>query len=373
MRVLLVTSDFPPDHNGVGDYTRHLAEALAAAGDTVGVLTRKLDVSDDYAFTTHRIIEDWSRQSIAAAVDVCRQYDLVHVQYPGVACGRGMLLNRLPAAIGKQKSVVTLHEMQSMRTRWRLRASTLLMGLDAAVVVDEADALHVRRWSRLVRPIRPVSPVTIPIASNIAQVPVTPELRRDWRLELGIAPDETALLFFGILYPHKGIVPLLDATSLLRQEGRRVRTIVVGGFDRNADWRPPIEVRLRDEAIWINDADAERVSQLMHAADLAVLPYDSGAGPNRSSLLTALTHGVATVTTRGPSTPDDFGRRDDITFVPPGDAIAISTAVATLIDQPDVARDRADRARTHACTLTWSDVAAQHRTLYQGLLDGEKR
>jgi glycosyltransferase involved in cell wall biosynthesis len=42
MRIGLVTGEFPPDQGGVGDFTHHLAEALAALGHDVHVVTGPL-------------------------------------------------------------------------------------------------------------------------------------------------------------------------------------------------------------------------------------------------------------------------------------------------------------------------------------------
>ena len=358
MKVLLVTADFPPDVNGVGDYTAQLAQHLVAGGVDTGVLTRVGSADDSsLPYAVHRSIDDWTVKGLPTAVGVCRSYDVVHVQYPGVACGRGMLLNRLPAQLDQIPSVATFHEFRSMRTRWRARASILCRGLDAALVVDGADASHLRRWSRLVRPLSPLQPAAVPISSNIE---VAEGVDRDAvRAELGLSEGETAVAFFGILYPHKGVGLLLDAVRSLPN----YRAVVIGNFDREAEWRPAMEARLNAEAVWVRDADARRVSEVLQACDVAALPYDSGAGPNRSSLLAAMAHGLPAVTTNGPATPRDFARRDDIAFVPPGDVEALVRALSN-----PVGTVAALRAKAWTASLSWPAVAARHADLYRTLL-----
>jgi glycosyltransferase involved in cell wall biosynthesis len=356
VKVLLVTADYPPDVNGVGDYTKRLKEVLSCE---THVLT------NDYAASAcddeHRIIRDWTTGGLTEALEVCDGFDIVHVQYPGVACGRGMLLNHLPRALGKRcKTVATFHEWRSMRTRWRVRATLLTRGLDAAVAVDAEDAKPLRQWSRLVRPLSAVKPITIPIAPNVVTLATTAEDRDERRRELGLQPDEKAVAFFGLIYPHKGVADLLDAAGQAE-----LRPIIIGDFDRDASWRPTLQQRLEREAIWVRGADAAEVSRTLHACDVAALPYESGAGPNRSALLTCLSHGLPTVTTNGPTTSANFAACDHLTFVPPKDVGALADALVELRDRPG---NLGERASAWAASLSWPAVAAKHVELYEHLL-----
>ncbi len=377
-RVLLIAADFPPDVNGIGDYVGRLAGHLAARGGRVSVLTRTVeDDGVERPFDVHRLIGDWSLSRLDWLADFCRDFDVVHLQYPGVASGRSMLLHCLPMALrrrtggwgGRVRSVATFHEFRSMRTRWRVRASVMLRGLDRAVVVDAQDAPPIRRWSRLYRPLAGPPPIeAVPIAPNIQVLPRTEADRQRWRNEIGLAADETAVAFFGIIYEHKGIGELLRAVERLRRDGRRVRPVVVGNFDRDAEWRSALETLLgRPHVIWQSDADSRRVSELLHACDLAALPYYSGSAPNRSALLTCLAHDLATVTTDGPTTPRDFVEDCRIGYVPPRDADALADALAGLCDDPARRRELAAVGRAYAGRYAWPAVAEQHAALYAAL------
>ena len=374
--VLLITADFPPDVNGIGDYVDRLAGHLHSGGGRVTVLTRA-NAPDgvERPFEVRREIDRWSVASLGWLAEICSHFDIVHLQYPGVASGRSMLLHRLPATLRRRpgcatRTVATFHEFRSMRTRWRLRASWMFRGLDQAIAVDADDAPLMRRWSRLYRPLAGAPPIgTIGIAPNIEVLPCAPDNRGRWRRDLGLSDDDVAVAFFGILMPHKGIGELLAAVERLRAEGRPVRPVIVGNFDRHDDERPALEARLAaPHVIWQRDADGRRVSELLHACDLAALPYYSGSAPNRSSLLTCLAHGLAAVTTDGPTTPRDFVEQCRIDYVPPREAEPLRAALRRLCDDRELRRSRADVGRAYAARYSWPAVASQHADLYARLV-----
>ena len=162
---------------------------------------------------------------------------------------------------------------------------------------------------------------------------------------------------------------LLDAVAMLRAAGRRVRPVVVGDFDRDAAWRAALESRLSSaDVVWVRGASLSRVSEVLHAGDLAVLPFHSGAATNRSSLLAALDHGLPAVSTLGPHTPPGFGEKFDVRLVPPRDPAALARAIGGLIDDP------AARARMRAAGLArraagaWPAVAARQLEIYREAL-----
>ena len=327
MRVLLVTSDFPPFLSGVGDYTDRLAQHLSEHAD-VTVVTTAGD-APDRPYAVRADVERWDRAEAVRVAEVARDFDVMHVQYPGVRWGRSLWPNRLPG-LTKTPTVVTFHEYRSMRTRWRLRASLTMRGAAAVVCVDDEDLGHAKRWSRLVRPLSPPQFVGIPIAPNVTTLPATDTDRRRWREELGVSPEARAVVFFGILYRHKGLDELLDAMRPLWDEGHWVDLIVVGDFDREDEWTRSMTTRLTgDKRInWQRGVPLEQVSRCLHAADVAALPFHSGAGPNRSSLLACAAHALPTITTDGPCTPADFRAQSPFAWVPVGEAKPIAEIVA---------------------------------------------
>ena len=365
-RVLLVSADFPPFLSGVGDYADKLASSLHDAGADVTVLTGVSNDPDDAKrpFRVLRSITNWGLNQRKSILSACRQgYDVVHMQYPGVNYGRGPMINLLPVLLRMSgpspRTLLTVHDFRVMRRRWRARAAPMIWSVDGLIHVDERDWPSIRAWG-----IGQTKPrAHIPIAANFEPVPVDAESRQQWRSELGFAPDETVVAFFGILYPHKGVGELVDSVNELHRRGRKVRVLVLGDFDRQAPWRPAIEQMLADPLVrWVRGASLEQVSRGLHAADLCALPFHSGASTNRSSMLAALDHGLPTVTTNGPATPPGFEIMFDVRLVPVNDRTALSAAIAQLIDDPPKERIRARRR-------SWATIAAETMAFYARLMD----
>ncbi|MCS7033993.1 MAG: glycosyltransferase, partial [Phycisphaerae bacterium] len=221
------------------------------------------------------------------------------------------------------------------------------------------------RWS----PLRHAPLVHIPIASNTPVLPCDEDTRRLWRRELGAAEEEFLIAHFGILYPHKGLSELLDAVDSLRQEAHNARVMVVGDFDRDADYVAPLTDRIRASgAIWVRGADLEQVSRCLHAADAAALPFHSGASFNRSSMLACLQHGLPTVTTNGPATPPELKDVYDVLLVPVQDASALAGALRKLITDPQLRQELRHRAFRSTAPLSWQAVSRAHGDFYRTLL-----
>ena len=384
MKIQLVTSDFPPFISGIGDYTKALARALSRAGADGVRVTTSCDATEppledlgDGA-SVSREVYAWNGPGMMEIVERATDYHVTHLQYPGVRWGRSLavlrllgLIRRLPWVSGGCATVVTFHEFRSMRKRWRLRASLAMGGADAVVCVDADDVSFAKRWNWLPRVLglrQPPSFHVIPIASNAEPVAASTSDRRRWRDELGLSDDELGVVFFGILYPHKGLDEMLRAIDMVRGEGLELRPIVIGDFDRDDDWTCATQQRLgRGDIIWQRGVSLERVSEVLHASDLAALPFHSGSGPNRSSLLACLAHGLPTITTDGPCTPTSFKRECPLAYVPVNDAKAIADQLRRLADDGDLRATMRAEALAFADKRTWAAVAEAHLKLYRSL------
>jgi glycosyltransferase involved in cell wall biosynthesis len=369
-RIALISGDFPPTISGIGDYVEKLAGAMWKHHADVTVITTATDAPLPACdFPVRAQITRWTWSNRAQILDILKDFDIAHLQYPSSAYGRNPFINFLPHLIGRHcpntRSLVTIHDFRVMRLRWRARVAPMLWGVDGLIHVDPRDGPYLNTWMPLRKPPTQI----IPIAANAEPVPCSTDDRARWRAELGFADDETVVAFFGILYPHKGLPELHEAIRSLREKGRRVRLLVLGDFDRDADWRPQIEADLKqDHVVWIQGATLDRISECLHASDLAALPFHSGASTNRGSLLATLAHGLPTVTTDGPCTPPDLGKQFDLSLVPIQSPEKLAEAIDALMS--DVAT--AARMRVHSLQvmekMSWPTVARQTLAFYDQLL-----
>jgi len=368
-RIALITGDYPPAISGIGDYVEKLAAAMTRLGGDVTVVTSKANTKDDASFPIQRIMPGWTWNNRSQLLEILSGFDIAHIQYPAVAYGRSLMINVLPSLLRRKsprtKSLVTIHDFRVMRWRWRARTAPMLFGVDGLIHVDPRDGPYLDSWMPLGKPPTQI----IPIAANAEPVECLPGDRQRWRKQLGFADDETVVAFFGILYPHKGLPELHRAIRELREAGKRVRLLALGDFDRTEPWRAQMEADLRSEhCVWIQGAALDRISQCLHAADLAALPFHSGAATNRGSLLATLAHGLPTITTNGPATPADFGTIFDVSLVPVESYGAIRDAISTLMSDATLQDRMRSNALAAMARLSWPVVARQTLEFYDRLL-----
>lgn len=372
-RILLISGDFPPQLSGIGDYSEKLAGAMAKLGADVTVLTAQGE-SDavDRPYKVRREIARWDWAHRKNVLEIVREYDVAHIQYPSFNYGRSMMINMLPHLISRHcpntRSLVTIHDFRVMRWRWRARVSPMLWGIDGLIHVDPKDWPWLKSWMPLRNPPREV----VAIAANAEPVPCTPEDRKRWRQELGFTDDETIVAFFGVLYPHKGLPELHAAIRSLRSKGKKVKLLAMGDFDRTEDWRAPMEAELREpHCVWVQGAPLDRVSECLHASDLSALPFHSGASTNRGSMLATLSHGLPTITTNGPCTPPDLGQMFDMDLVPVESAPALEQSIERLMNDETVRNRMRKNSLDTMAKMSWPAVARQTVDFYQRLLKGQ--
>ena len=371
MKVLIVVGEFAPFIGGIGDYADLLARGLHRQGVDVTVLTLA-GAGDgvERPFKVRREMPSFTMRDMGLAVSIAREYDVVNVQYPGVRYGRSPMINLLPAILRRRapraKTIVTVHDCRTMRRRWRLRTWPMVNAAHGIVHVDADDWAYINAWCTFGAPPH----AGIPIASNVEVLPCLPIDRLRWRRELGIADDEAAIAYFGVIYPHKGLDELLDAHANLRRAGRKVKTVIVGDFDREESWRPPLEKRFADPGVvWARGASLHRVSECLHACDLAALPFHSGTSTNRSSMLATLGHGLPTITTDGPVTPKDIRSQFELELVPPKDSLSLENAIARVLDDAALRARLTAGASRAAARTSWDGVARQHESFFRQILN----
>lgn len=179
-------------------------------------------------------------------------------------------------------------------------------------------------------------------------------------LARGSGGDTPALLCVASLTPRKGHAVLLDALARLR--GRRWRLTCAGSAQRD----PATAAALREQARrlgllerieFAGELPPAALGALYDRADAFVLAsYHEGYG---MALAEALARGLPVVSTTAgaiPGTvPPDAGL-----LVPPGDAAALSVALARLLDDATLCAALAAGARAARARLaTWDDAAAR--------------
>ena len=197
-----------------------------------------------------------------------------------------------------------------------------------------------------------------PVGYHCLPAVVNPvELERDEaRRELGLPGDRRVALFLGLIRPYKGVELLLEAVAALGKGSDWLVMIAgepwgeLGGLLQKQVRELDLEGRVRLDLRWVPES---RVSTLLAAADLLVLPYLRGSQSAVAPM--ALAHGIPVLSTAVGGVPEIV--RDGINgvIIPPGDPVAITTALQALTVER--LKDLAAGARQTAGDFTWSGYA----------------
>ena len=113
---------------------------------------------------------------------------------------------------------------------------------------------------------------------------------------------------------------------------------------------------------------ASEVAAWLWASDLTVLPFRDGASFRRGSLMAAIRHGCATITTTTRVPVPEFVHGQNLWLVPPDDAQALGTALRTLA----ASRESRDKLRLGSSQLAarfdWDAIAADYVACFETVL-----
>ena len=309
MRLGIVTGEYPPLQGGVGDYSQALAAALAGQGVDVHVITdRRCAGVPPAPVHLHPVIARWSWPALLQVRGLARslRLDWLNIQYQAAAYSLGAPIHFLPDAAGVP-SVVTFHDLRipylfpkaGPLRPWAV--THLARAARGAVVTEAADEAELRR-----RGVRRVA--RIPIGSNIAPAPPADYDRAAWRARLGVGSDEFLLGYFGFLNHSKGGDLLVRALAGLAERGARVRLVLIGGAAGASDptdqaFGAEVERLIRrhgleNRILRTGFVSAPEVSAHLLACEAVVLPYRDGVSLRRGSLMAALAHGCAVISTQ---------------------------------------------------------------------------
>lgn len=168
----------------------------------------------------------------------------------------------------------------------------------------------------------------------------------------GIAPARRLLLCFGQVRDYKGFDVAVRATGLL--DPGEVHLLVAGRpFERNGALLKRLAGTRNDVALVLNEIDAQRLSDLLGAADAVLLPYREVTGSG--VLLHALTAGRGVIASDLPYFREILSRSPTAgVLVPPDDARALARGIRTFFDRPVERRGRA--ARRIADEFEWEQL-----------------
>ncbi len=192
------------------------------------------------------------------------------------------------------------------------------------------------------------------------------------RMPVRLAAREAAdgvchIVMLGRLGPPKGVPELLEALADDRLRGRRWRATLAGDGDIEGALSSAARLGIGERVQCPGWLDAEAVSVLLQGADILVLPSHSENLP--VSVIEALAHRVAVVTTPVGATPELVTDGVSAILIPPRDPGALSAALIRLIDDPhERARIAENGHEVFTSRLDVAVMAPRLASLYARLL-----
>ncbi|MCW1970132.1 MAG: glycosyltransferase family 4 protein [Anaerolineae bacterium] len=345
MRIAFIAGEYPPMQGGLGDFTRELAQAIAAAGHESHILT--LPAPPAPADETvngvhiHRTMPAWGWQTRRHVEAFIRQWrpDVINLQYQAAAYQMHGAINLLPAQLAKHtRTVVTFHDLRvpylfpkAGPLRWQ---AVLHMARSAhhVIVTNAEDEATLHKAG-----LRHVS--VVPIGSNIAPATLPHFEPNAWRTAQHIDPQQTLIGYFGFMNESKGGETLIRALAELSD--LNVGLILIGGQHGASD---PTNIayatflaelahtlKIDDRIYRTGFIDDAGVSTALRACACLALPYRDGVSFRRGTLMAALAHGCAIVSTQPRVALPEVIDQQNMLLVPPDNPVALAAAIRRVL------------------------------------------
>lgn len=384
MRIGFVTGEYPPMEGGVGAFTEQLAQALALETHEVHIITSKSARSPDTPRQIRSITEPidlgyaqlhprvgrWGWSCLSVIADIVDRFDIevVNIQYQAAAYHmRIPAINFAPWRLrGLCRTVVTFHDLRvpylfpkagGLRPRV---VRHLAREADGCIATNDTDYDVLRSWTD--KELR-----RIPIGSNISVYEPNHIEIAEARSNLGLKEGELLLGYFGFLNKTKGADIIVEAMTRLDD---RFHLVFIGGqtgasdLDNNQQFLRDLQDQigragLKRRIHWTGFLSPVRVSTLLAAADLMVMPYRDGVSLRRGTLMAVLAHGRPLITTQPIAAIPELVHGENLWLVSRDDPAELAKALDELAGNQTLRERLGHSARSVAEPFSWDAIARQ--------------
>lgn len=353
MRVLIIAGSYPPDKCGVGDYSFHLAEALAARPDIdVAVLTNQNEATlPTSAVKVYRLMPDWKIKRAHEVKKFLEKHnpDIVHIQYPTQGY-RGKLSKFLPLLLRLMQIPViqTWHEHYSEcgAIGWQN-----LLSCKKMIYVRPDFLQKIPVWLRFF--ITKKNSYYVPNISTIPRVHLSKLEASEIKNEL--SGGKSIICYFGFANPNKGIERLFEIADPIKHH-----LVLACDLSEDNPYQAGI-LHKSNKAPW-SDAvtitgflPAQRVGEILAVAGAVVFPFPDGAGEWNTTLKAAQTAGAFTIATTQDESLFGYDERKNVYYAACNDIDDMKKALNTYLEA----------RKEITIEDNWESVAATHEKLYR--------
>ncbi len=347
----IVTGEYPPQPGGVSDYTRVLAKGLVAEGDTVHVWAPESDRGEvaDVGVIVHRLPRGFGFGALRRLDRGLASNGVgnVLVQYVPQGFGwKGMNLLFCAWLYVRRRwaPIVMFHEVmypceQNTPLRYRL-LSAVSVGM-ASLVARASARIFVSSpiWQEILQTRVKVNKPTewLPLPSTISVVQDdarSAAVRHRYQHESGLIighfssyPEDTRRLLRQIVPVVLDANPTLSFVLIGASSGRCRSDLIAS------------DASLASRIHATGELSLDEISLHLSACDMMLQLYPDGCCARRTTLIAALAHGRAVVTTRGPATESLWKSDASLALVEGAEPSAIIEVVNELAVKPELRQE----------------------------------
>lgn len=353
-------------HFVFAEYTTSLANALADHADVTLIHPQK--ITDDCARAADPRLKILpfhkprlrSFGNIAAMNNLMRliqqqRFDVVHLQANGEFWFElALLLNRLPPL------VTTVHDVSPHpgdKSSFVIPGSRYTARLP--LYRSQQVIVHTRHQQQYLMQARGLPAEKVQVIS----IGEYGTVYRRWAGGKTAACEPYTLLFFGRIWPYKGLRHLLDAMPAVIQRFPQVKLIIAGsGEDLNSYF--PNSIDYAHYEIIDRFIPYSEVAALFQRSAITILPYVEAS----QSGVAAASYGLGTpvIASNVGGLSELVRDGEDGLLIPPADSQALAQAIIRLLDDTDMQnRMRAATLKRSQTDLSWSTIARQTIATYE--------
>jgi glycosyltransferase involved in cell wall biosynthesis len=189
-------------------------------------------------------------------------------------------------------------------------------------------------------------------------------------MELGLNPDELAILSVGRLYARKGLFTLIDAMPPVVKRFKNAR-FVISGKGQSDEMAKLVthaeQLGVKDNIVFTGYYPDKKLPKLYQAAD--IFAFSTFYEHHPFAVLEALATGLPVVTTTVGGIPETIKTGRNGLLVKPFDSKQFSNAILYLLEHPVEAAEMGTQARkTIVEQYDWSIVVKQVMKVYEEAL-----
>lgn len=366
MKLDLVFPKLPPSFDGIGDYTSHLARALAEKHHDVRIWTAQANSTPIPGVRIERAFSLSSRRAVStlASSVAADPPDWLVLQYNPFSYGRWGLNLSLIATFReirrrcpKTQIALMVHEPFVPIESWRFALFTTWQRWQLWRLGRIADLVFfsIAPWVERFQSWFPNTPLALlPVGSNM---PLLDSNRTSTRTALDISDDTLVFGIFGSAHESRDLSLTRAALQSLQNAGLDVCILYVGTSGTTV--RSAVG---GDQFIDAGPLPADDVSHHLSAMDVYLAPFRDGVSTRRGSFMAGLQHGIPTVTTTGPDTGPTLRSAAGTHFLasPRGDTAAFTRLVRRLATNETLRHQIGTAGATfYAETYDWPHIREQ--------------